>query len=120
MFGDGVIYTGTYAGFLGTLKDYLAGFSNLQTVGRNGLHKYNNQDHSMLTAMLAVRNLLGEQHDVWTVNTERSYHEEIRLPHDALSSDEAGVEYGGWNETKTGRGWSSATGPALLVYVVTP
>ncbi len=86
------VYNGTYAGYLGTLKDYLAGFSNLQTVGRNGLHKYNNQDHSMLTAMLAVRNLLGEQHDVWNVNTERSYHEEIRLPHDALSSDEAGVE----------------------------
>ncbi len=58
------VYNGTYAGFLGTIKDYLAGFSNLQTVGRNGLHKYNNQDHSMLTAMLAVRNLLGEQHDV--------------------------------------------------------
>jgi hypothetical protein len=55
------------------------------------MHKYNNQDHSMLTAMLAVRNLLGETHDVWNVNTERSYHEEIRMPHDALSSDEAGV-----------------------------
>ncbi|MCC7360191.1 MAG: NAD(P)/FAD-dependent oxidoreductase [Anaerolineales bacterium] len=86
------VYNGTYAGYLDTIKDYLAGFSNLQTVGRNGLHKYNNQDHSMLTAMLAVRNLLGERHDVWTVNTERSYHEEIRVPRDALSSDEAGVD----------------------------
>jgi protoporphyrinogen oxidase len=87
------VYNGTYAGYLQTLKDYLATFSNLQTVGRNGLHKYNNQDHSMLTAMLAVRNVLGEKHDVWDVNTERSYHEEIRLPpHDALSSDEAGSE----------------------------
>ncbi|MCI0628618.1 MAG: NAD(P)/FAD-dependent oxidoreductase [Acidobacteria bacterium] len=87
------VYNGTYAGHLQTIKDYLAKFSNLQTVGRNGLHKYNNQDHSMLTAMLAVRNLLGERHDVWNVNTERSYHEEIRVPpHDALSSDEAGTE----------------------------
>jgi protoporphyrinogen oxidase len=86
------VYNGTYAGYLATLKDYLAGFQNLQTVGRNGLHKYNNQDHSMLTAMLAVRNLLGEQHDLWNVNTERSYHEEIRIPHDALSTDEAGAE----------------------------
>jgi len=85
------VYNGTYAGYLGTLKDYLAGFENLQTVGRNGLHKYNNQDHSMLTAMLAVRNLVGEQHDLWNVNTERSYHEEIRIPHSALSSDEAGT-----------------------------
>ncbi len=86
------VYNGTYAGYLRTIKDYLAGFTNLQTVGRNGLHKYNNQDHSMLTAMLAVRNLVGESHDIWNVNTERSYHEEIRIPHDALSSDEAGAE----------------------------
>ena len=85
------VYNGTYAGYLDTIRRYLDGFVNLQTVGRNGLHKYNNQDHSMLTAMLAVRNLLGERHDVWNVNTERSYHEEIRIPHDALSSDEAGV-----------------------------
>lgn len=87
------VYNATYAGYLRTIKDYLATFSNLQTVGRNGLHKYNNQDHSMLTAMLAVRNVLGEKHDLWDVNTERSYHEEIRVPpHDALSSDEAGSE----------------------------
>jgi protoporphyrinogen oxidase len=86
------VYNGTYAGCLAILKDYLARFTNLQTVGRNGLHKYNNQDHSMLTAMLAVRNLVGERHDLWNVNTERSYHEEIRIPHDALSTDEAGAE----------------------------
>jgi hypothetical protein len=52
-------------------------FRNLQTIRRNGLHKYNNQDHAMLTAMLAVRNLQGERHDLWEVNTERSYHEEV-------------------------------------------
>jgi protoporphyrinogen oxidase len=87
------VYNATYGGYLETIKGHLATFANLQTVGRNGLHKYNNQDHSMLTAMLAVRILLGETHDVWNVNTERSYHEEIRIPlHDALSSDEAGTE----------------------------
>lgn len=86
------VYNGTYARYLATIKSYLQGFENLQTVGRNGLHKYNNQDHSMLTAMLAVRNLDGERHDVWDVNTERSYHEEIRIPpHSALSADEAGA-----------------------------
>jgi protoporphyrinogen oxidase len=86
------VYNGTYANYLATIKDYLATFRNLQTVGRNGLHKYNNQDHSMLTAMLAARNVLGERHDVWNVNTERSYHEEMRLPpHSALSADEAGT-----------------------------
>jgi protoporphyrinogen oxidase len=74
------VYDSEYAGHLDNLKTYLAGFSNLQTVGRNGLHKYNNQDHSMLTAVLAVRNLDGEKHDLWEVNTDRSYHEEVRIP----------------------------------------
>lgn len=74
------VYMGTYKTHLETLKTYLASIENLQTAGRNGLHMYNNQDHSMLTAMLAVKNILGEQHDIWSVNTERSYHEEVQLP----------------------------------------
>jgi protoporphyrinogen oxidase len=49
---------------------------NLQLVGRNGMHKYNNQDHSMMTALCAARNILGEQHDIWAINTEPDYHEE--------------------------------------------
>ncbi|MBD0336291.1 MAG: FAD-dependent oxidoreductase, partial [Cyanobacteria bacterium Co-bin13] len=52
-------------------------FENLQTVGRNGMHRYNNQDHSMLTGLLAAKNVLGEQHDLWNVNTERSYYEDF-------------------------------------------
>ncbi len=51
--------------------------SNLQTVGRNGMHKYNNQDHSMLAALLAARNILGEAWDPWKVNTDAEYHEEV-------------------------------------------
>ena len=39
------------------------------------MHKYNNQDHSMLSALLAARNILGEEHDIWNINVERSYHE---------------------------------------------
>jgi protoporphyrinogen oxidase len=50
--------------------------SNVFPTGRNGMHKYNNQDHSMLTAMLSVENILGAHHDVWTVNVEAEYHEE--------------------------------------------
>jgi protoporphyrinogen oxidase len=50
--------------------------ANVYPVGRNGMHKYNNQDHSMYTAMLAVENLLGAHHDVWAVNVEEDYHEE--------------------------------------------
>jgi protoporphyrinogen oxidase len=71
------VYDETYRAHLATIREYLAGFSNLQTIGRNGMHRYNNQDHSMLTGMLAARNLLGEQHDLWEVNTERSYYEDF-------------------------------------------
>lgn len=73
------VYDGEYREALDVLEDWIAGLENFQTVGRNGLHRYNNQDHSMLSAMLAARNILGERHDVWTVNVERSYHEEFEL-----------------------------------------
>ena len=49
---------------------------NVHPVGRNGMHKYNNQDHSMYTAMLTVENILGAGHDIWAVNVEEEYHEE--------------------------------------------
>jgi hypothetical protein len=50
---------------------------NVYPVGRNGMHKYNNQDHSMMTALMSVENLLGTaSHDVWAVNVEEDYHEE--------------------------------------------
>jgi protoporphyrinogen oxidase len=69
------VYDPAYRGHLERLRDYLRQFENLQMAGRNGLHKYNNQDHAMLTALLAARNVLGERHDVWAVNTEEDYHE---------------------------------------------
>jgi hypothetical protein len=60
-----------------TIRGWLDGVQNLQQVGRNGLHRYNNSDHSMLTAMRAVDNvLLGTHHDLWAVNAESVYHEE--------------------------------------------
>jgi UDP-galactopyranose mutase len=49
---------------------------NVYPVGRNGMHRYNNQDHSMLTAMLSVENIFGAHHDIWSVNVEADYHEE--------------------------------------------
>jgi protoporphyrinogen oxidase len=70
------VYDAEYRVHVDTLQAALAQLSNVQTIGRNGMHRYNNQDHSMLTGLLAARNLLGEQHDLWTVNTERSYYEE--------------------------------------------
>lgn len=69
------VYDGEYRKHLQVLQDYFQSFENLQTVGRNGMHRYNNQDHSMLTALLAAKNVLGEAHDLWNVNVERSYHE---------------------------------------------
>ena len=69
------VYDGTYRQHLEVIRLFLSQFQNLQTVGRNGMHRYNNQDHSMLTAMLAVENIMGQKHDLWNVNTERSYYE---------------------------------------------
>jgi protoporphyrinogen oxidase len=70
-------YFGTYEQF-DELKDYISEFENLFLVGRNGMHKYNNQDHSMLTAMTAVDNIVEGRTDkanIWAVNTEQEYHE---------------------------------------------
>ena len=71
------VYDADYKRNLDVIRDWLAGLENLQTVGRNGMHRYNNQDHSMLSAMLAARNALGGKYDVWDVNVERSYHEDF-------------------------------------------
>jgi protoporphyrinogen oxidase len=71
------VYDAEYAANLETIKAWLDGIPNLVQVGRNGLHRYNNSDHSMLTAMRAVENLVdGARHDIWAVNAEAEYHEE--------------------------------------------
>ena len=70
------VYDADYQEALTCIRKFLDGFQNLQVVGRNGMHRYNNQDHSMLTAMLAVDNIMGARHDLWQVNAEQEYHEE--------------------------------------------
>ena len=70
------MYDADYSERVGTIRDWLGGIGNLQQVGRNGLHRYNNSDHSMLTAIRAVENLHGAHHDIWAVNAESAYHEE--------------------------------------------
>ena len=71
------MYDDAYKANVQTLRDWLdANAPNVFPVGRNGMHKYNNQDHSMLTAMLSVENILGAHHDIWSVNVEQEYHEE--------------------------------------------
>jgi protoporphyrinogen oxidase len=73
------IYDGVYQESLGIVRSTLDHIGNLHPVGRNGMHKYNNQDHSMLTAMMTLENMRGARHDVWAVNTDFEYHEEQRI-----------------------------------------
>ena len=73
------VYDTTYRRHLTTLRNWLPSLNNFQTIGRNGQHRYNNQDHSMLTGLAAVHRILGESADPWEVNTERSYYEEQRV-----------------------------------------
>ena len=77
------VYNSEYRGALETISTWMRTLKNFQTVGRNGLHRYNNKDHSMLSAMYAARNILGEDHDVWNVNVERSYHEDFEAKRDS-------------------------------------
>ena len=73
------IYDSDYRDQLAVVRKFVEQIENFQTIGRNGLHRYNNQDHAMLTGMLAVRNVvLGERNDLWSVNTDQEYLEEIR------------------------------------------
>jgi protoporphyrinogen oxidase len=93
------MYDGTYKANVETMRKWIdANVPNVFPVGRNGMHKYNNQDHSMYTAMLSVENIFGAGHDVWNVNVEAEYHEE-------KSGGEAGAG------TTRGEDASTAVGP---------
>ena len=80
------VYDDKYKDNVEVIKEYIQTFENLQTVGRNGMHRYNNSDHSMLTGLLAAKNILGEDLDLWNVNVERSYHEDFTDSKDAYSN----------------------------------
>ncbi|HYO80534.1 MAG TPA: hypothetical protein VES20_03965, partial [Bryobacteraceae bacterium] len=77
-------YDDEYRSVLEEVKAFLPTVPNLQLVGRNGMHRYNNQDHSMLTAILAARNIAGASYDLWQVNADEEYHE----AGDAISEQE--------------------------------
>jgi protoporphyrinogen oxidase len=77
-------YDFAYKANVDTIRRYLEDHApNVHPVGRNGMHKYNNQDHSMYTAMLTVENIFGASHDIWSVNVEEEYHEEGSTGRDA-------------------------------------
>ncbi len=113
------VYDSTYGDSLDVVRQFLGGIKNLQVVGRNGMHKYNNQDHSMLTAMLAAENILGAKHDLWKVNVEQEYHEEIK------EGEEEGMISERLLITTFSRmdklGFATAVGlvPALIVFLAT-
>jgi protoporphyrinogen oxidase len=72
------VYDSAYAERVERIRGWVDGIANLQQIGRNGLHRYNNSDHSMLTAMRAVENLCdGAGHDLWAVNADSAYHERL-------------------------------------------
>ena len=72
------VYDEDYRKSLATIRAFVDDLENVQTIGRNGLHRYDNQDHAMVTGLLAARNLThGEHHDLWEVNTDPEYHEVV-------------------------------------------
>lgn len=79
------VYDADYREALATVREFVDGLENFQTIGRNGLHRYNNQDHAMMTGILAARNVaLGERNDLWKVNTDSEYHEEALVPNNVI------------------------------------
>jgi len=70
------VYDHEYRETLTTIRRYLGSLENLQVIGRNGQHRYNNQDHSMVSGIFAARNIAGQNLDVWSINVEQEYHEE--------------------------------------------
>ena len=87
------IYGPDYREALAVVREFVDSLENFRTIGRNGLHRYNNQDHAMVTGMLAVRSMVfGETHDLWNVNTDQEYHETARTVEQVELGAEALVE----------------------------
>jgi protoporphyrinogen oxidase len=82
------VYDAEYSGHVEVVRSELqASFPTFHPVGRNGMHKYNNQDHAMMTAMLTVENIVAGSRifDTWRVNDDAEYHEEGRTPASATA-----------------------------------
>jgi protoporphyrinogen oxidase len=119
------VYDCDYRDYLTTIREFVDNLENFQTVGRNGLHRYNNQDHAMLTGMLAVRNLvLGQHHNLWSVNVDQEYHEEIHAETAVETRDLAEVLQGALTRVflkldRLALGLSLGTASGLLLFLVT-
>jgi len=83
------IYDSNYRDHLEVIKSFLTSIDNLQTIGRNGMHRYNNMDQSMYVGMLAAQNFLGTNHDLWEANEEKEYLEEKKFKTEPFDSENA-------------------------------
>lgn len=72
------VYDDDYQQAMPVIVPFINELDNLQTIGRNGMHRYNNMDHSILTGLLAVKNIEGAKYDLWSINTEEEYHETVK------------------------------------------
>jgi protoporphyrinogen oxidase len=117
------VYDSDYQEYLEVVKDFVAGLENFQTVGRNGLHRYNNQDHAMLTGMLAVRNVLeGERNDLWRVNADQEYLEEMEIPQagpETATAVESAISQGLVRLDRTAFGLSTGALAGIALFVAT-
>jgi protoporphyrinogen oxidase len=102
------VYDANYLQHLAVIREWLSrALPNLWLVGRNGMHHYNNQDHSMMTGILVARNIAaGANYDPWLVNTDAEYHEEERASDDSRD----GAEAGGRGAGGTGAGGAGGGG----------
>ena len=80
------VYESDYRQALAAIRDFIGRFSNLKCMGRYGMFRYNNMDHSILTGFLAAESILGSKKDAWDINIYRSYHEELEETSDAQFS----------------------------------
>ncbi len=119
------VYNGDYGNHLETIQAYVASLENFQTIGRNGLHRYNNQDHAMLTGMLAVRNILySEANDLWSVNAEQTYLEEVKVAEQVKPEEVIEVVQESWQRVfpklyPTALGLSVGIVSGLLLFLAT-
>jgi len=113
------VYDRDYARNLAVVRDHIGTIGNLQTVGRNGMHRYNNMDHSMVTGIMAARNMLGENHDLWGVTEDQEYLEEDKKTIDPLQDPETILLRVFARMDKLAFASAAGTVSGLLVFVVT-
>jgi len=114
------VYDSGYRESIDIISNFIDSLVNLQPVGRNGMHRYNNMDHSMLTAMLAAENILGAKHDLWGVNVEQEYHEEIYVKDETEVSESESVLMKTFGRIdKLGLATAVGSVSGLLIFVAT-